>query len=563
MPINLESIKFKAGSSVSDKTPLEVQLGSILVFVGPNNSGKSLALREIENWCLGPKPKTKVISNVGIKYPDTYEEALQLLKNFETGPPTEGQAEVEKHFWIGVHAFRQDQPVLQLQISEETLQSSIDNKNEQYLIPHLINPYTVRLDGRTRFALSNDQNSGDIKKAAKNHLWALFRNDKARKTMRDLTNNAFELYFTVDPTNMTKFGIRLSRKEPEDNLEEQALDERARKFHSNATHISEFSDGVQAFVGLTSAILSLEHKIMLVDEPEAFLHPSLAYLLGENMAEIADVRNASLVVSTHSSEFLMACLTKVQNISVVRLTYRDGTATARDLSADELKDMIQDPLLRSTKTLEALFHNAVVITESDTDRAFYDEINRRLESDDRGIGQCLFLNAQNKQTISRILKPLREIGVPAVGIPDLDVLNMLDTNWNDLMLAIRIPSSEFTQIDKNRKNIVQEFASISTPEQDAIKKIGVSGLTATKTTAENLLKKLSEYGLFIVENGELETWLSNLNVNGKGAKWLVKMFSKLGSDINNLSYVKPASNDVWKFLDDISKWTNDPTRKGT
>jgi len=121
LPINIESIKFKAGSSVSVETPLEILLGSILIFVGPNNSGKSLALREIENWCLGENPKTDVISNVGIKYPDTYDEALKLLKHFETSPPNEGQVTVEKHFWIGVHTFRQKQPILQLQISEDGL----------------------------------------------------------------------------------------------------------------------------------------------------------------------------------------------------------------------------------------------------------------------------------------------------------------------------------------------------------------------------------------------------------------------------------------------------------
>jgi len=95
-----------------------------------------------------------------------------------------------------------------------------------------------------------------------------------------------------------------------------------------------------------------------------------------------------------------------------------------------------------------------------------------------------------------------------------------------------------------------------------MKKIGISGLTTTKTIAENLLKKLNEYGLFIVENGELETWLTHLNVNGKGSKWLMKMFSKLGSDIHDTSYVKPTLNDVWGFLDDVGKWTNNPTRQG-
>lgn len=562
MAINLEAIKFKAGSSVADQNPLEVKSGSVLVLVGPNNSGKSLALREIENWCLGKRPQTKVISDLKFNIPDKPDDAIRLLKNFTTSPP-EGQITAAKHFWIGLHTFRTEQPVLKLQVSEEAIETAVNNKDLNYLLPNLIAPYTVRLDGRTRFALANDQKSGDLKKSAENHLWALFKNDSAREKVRKLTKQAFDLYFTIDPTQMTTFGIRLSEKPPKDYSEEQSLDDKARNFHSNAVHISEFSDGVQAFVGLISAILSLEHKIMLIDEPEAFLHPSLAYLLGENMGEIAEQRHASLVVATHSSEFLMACIGMVKTISVVRLTYRDKIATTRELSAQDLKDMMQDPLLRSAKTLEALFHNAVVVTESDTDRALYDEINNRLQSKDRGIGQCLFLNGQNKQTLSRILKPLREIGVPAAGIADLDILNMGDTNWTNLMSAIRISSSELNTIDTDRKTVVAEFNDPSLSGKDAIHKMGISALSTTKNTAEKLLKKLNEFGLFIVPNGELETWLASLQVVGHGPDWLVDIFSKLGSDHNDPNYVKPSSNDVWKFIEDIGTWANNQNRKGT
>lgn len=561
MPINLAEITFKAGPSPSDANQLKIQLGSILILVGPNNSGKSLALREIEDWCHGRNPTTKVISDLNIRVPTDPDETIQLLKAFETNPP-EGQIASAGNFWVGLHTFRTDKPNLKFQINENGLRQATTNNDLNQILPQVVSLFTARLDGKTRFALSNDQATGDLKKTAENHLWALFQNDAAREKVRQLTKEAFNLYFTIDPTLMTKFSIQLSENPPTNTLEEQALDATSRTYHSSALHISEFSDGVQAFVGLISAVLSLEHKIMLIDEPEAFLHPTLSYILGSNMAEIAEKRDASLVVATHSPAFLMATIMKTSRVSVVRLTYNKKTATARELSSQDLRTMMQDPLLRSTKTLEALFHSAVVVTESDTDRAFYDEINNRLTAENRGIAQCLFLNGQNKQTISRILSPLRKIGVPVAGVVDLDILNSDDTTWNKLISTIGA-SSEPCFSTAVRTGIINEFENEPLKSRNALHKGGISTLTSTKSEAETFLQKLDEYGLFVVPNGELETWLNHLGIGGHGPEWLVKIFSKLGSDADDASYVKPSSDDVWNFLDKISKWTSNPNRKGT
>jgi len=562
MSINLESITFKAGSSPNNQSPLKINVGSVLILVGPNNSGKSLALREIENKSSGQNPITKVISDVSFQIPNDPNVALDLLRRYKIDPP-EGNIETEDQFFIGLHTFRPKEPVVKRAVSIKSIKNAITNSDMQYLLPNLIGHYTVRLDGRTRFALASDHTTGDIKKSPENHLWALFQNDEARKKVRKLTKDAFGLYFVVDPTAMKNFSIRMSEKEPSNNSEEQGLDDNARKFHSAAQHISEFSDGVQAFVGLIAAILSLEHKVMLIDEPEAFLHPSLAFMLGENMAEIAEKRDATLIVATHSSEFLMSCIERAKSVSVVRLTYKDNVATARELSTVELKNMMNDPLLRSTKTLEALFEKAVVITESDTDRAFYDEINQRLSDETRGIGPCLFLNAQNKQTINRILQPLRKIGVPAVGIVDLDVISDGNTDWNNLMNSINLPDSEKSNVDQKRKKVMNEFNQPNLQAKNAIKKLGINSLQSEKTTAIELLDILADYGMFIVPTGEMESWLSNLGVGGHGPDWLIKIFSKLGSDKTDPNYIKSSKVDVWQFIDKIATWTDDPNRKGT
>jgi AAA15 family ATPase/GTPase len=44
--------------------------------------------------------------------------------------------------------------------------------------------------------------------------------------------------------------------------------------------ISDASDGVKAFIGILSELIAGDPKVILVDEPEAFLHPSLATTLG-------------------------------------------------------------------------------------------------------------------------------------------------------------------------------------------------------------------------------------------------------------------------------------------
>lgn len=51
---------------------------------------------------------------------------------------------------------------------------------------------------------------------------------------------------------------------------------RVRRFESGATRIMEMSDGVKAFVGLVSALVSSEYRVMIAAEREAFPYPPLS-----------------------------------------------------------------------------------------------------------------------------------------------------------------------------------------------------------------------------------------------------------------------------------------------
>lgn len=555
--MNLSRIKFQAGPAVGGQG-LEIEPSTVLILVGPNNSGKSLALKELEDWCRGQNQSDRyLLAEIEASFPSDLAEAMALIKIFEVDPPS-NQVKTSERIWVGQHTFRGDE-VVHRDVPIEHFKNIVNAGNDHQLREYLLGLYTVRLDGRTRFTLSDPKTSGDLQGPPRNHLWSLFQDDAARKKVRKLTEEAFGVSFVIDPTAMKQFRIRMSDRAPADSMEEQALDQRSRDFHRQASLIAELSDGVQAFTGLVSAVMSLPHRVMLIDEPEAFLHPPLARRLGRNLAQLSAERSANLIVATHSADFVMGCVESGSQTTIVRLTYEQKVATARSLPPDEVASIMRHPLLRSTKALQGLFHRSVVVTESDTDRAFYDEINFRLSREDRGIDDTLFVNAQNWQTTSSIMGPLRSVGVPTASVLDLDTIATTES-WGRLYEAAGISGSTKSRLEAQRKAVGDNLRKLPAPGS---KELGIAGLAKPeRAQARRLLKSLSEYGIFVVPVGEVEMWLASLGVKSKKTKWLLDVFSALGDDPEDPTYATPKKRDVWAFLDNIGEWTADPNRKG-
>ena len=212
-----------------------------------------------------------------------------------------------------------------------------------------------------------------------------------------------------------------------------------------------------------------------------------------------------------------------------------------------------------------LFHKAVIITESDSDRAFYDEINRRLVEVGRGIDDSLFLNAQNWQTIPRLAGPLRKLGIPAVAIMDFDALSV-DQTWPDIFDMLNLPPTERRALENSRSKSKGYLDAIPVPagSKKPFKTKGVDALSGQeRTDTVALLDLLGSYGVFLVPIGELECWLRPQAIPaGRKNEWLVNAFKIMGSDPRDPSYLKPTIGDVWDFIDKLAKWTNDPARKG-
>ena len=149
----------------------------------------------------------------------------------------------------------------------------------------------------------------------------------------------------------------------------------------------------------------------------------------------------------------MGCIQAAPDLRLVRLTYVGDQGTARSIEPAEIKTRMGDPLLRSANALRAIFHHCVVVTEADADRAFYDEVNYRLLAASRGLEDCLFLNAQNWQTIPRYHRPFRGLGIPAAAVFDLDVLMDEAFTKHVFPLLNLHRGKELTQLETDRTAI--------------------------------------------------------------------------------------------------------------
>jgi energy-coupling factor transporter ATP-binding protein EcfA2 len=551
----------KAGSAPG-KPSLDVPLSSVTVFVGPNNSGKSRALQEIEMWITTPHYKEgTVIKSVEFEpwQADDLERAMQELEV----APRPNEAVNPGHVLIERFNARTNSTARH-QLDKRSLLSQAQSPNggRNYYCT-LLSLFTLKLDGANRLALVNPMAAGDLLSSPANHLQYLFLNNDARMKLRQIAFEAFEKYLVIDPTQIGQLRLRLSPRAPLDEREEKGWDSTSVAFHRQAAPVVEASDGVKAFVGILSTIIAGEPKVTIIDEPEAFLHPALSFKLGKEVTTAMRATDKRLFVATHSASFLTGCVQAGAPINIVRLTYDYDTATARLLPPEQLAPLMRNPLLRSVGVLNALFYNAVVVTEADADRAFYQEINERLlaQNDRRGIASCLFLNAQNKQTVWDIVKPLRELGIPAAGVVDIDVLKEGGAVWMKPLEGAFLPALSHASLQADRKAILDAFTA--TPPKDMKRDGGIGLLSKDDQEAcRSLFKRLAEYGVFVVERGELESWLPDLGVPRTKGTWLPTIFAKMGDEPGRANYLEPGEGDVWDFIGDIRSWAADANRKG-
>lgn len=505
----IRSVQLRYGPS-ADAPPLHFEPGRLTLFVGPNNVGKSLMLRELLLALNDPLGDGRHIVADVTPVPLDAERTLALIggRTVSKGPGYVMVSGRGKSAW---------------QLEQRGTDIS------QTSLPHFLNvmlgKYSLSLDGSLRLSLGDPQTWSAIapEPGPQPHWSALFRNQDLQARASADIFAAFDRHLAVDGvTQLGKLVPRLSES-PVPQEHARSMTEEAVGWFEKAPPLSAFSDGVKAYCGILAVLHGGDDRIVCVDEPDAFLHPPLARTLGRQMAELAASRDGHVFAATHSAAFVLGAVSTKVPVTVVRLDRNGTRPTARCLDPQALSAIMQNPMLRATGVVESLFYRNVVVCEGHSDRVFYGAVNDDLAAERQGAPDCHFLDAGSWQSVRRLLAPLRRLGIPTSAIVDLDVAGQPE--FSALMDAAGVTRAEADGI-----------RAILTAHLPTLRATGVSlkrGLHAVPGDAREQLKQvldqLALHGLFLVPVGELEGWLPGVGSQSK-SEWTDRAISKLAGE---------------------------------
>ncbi|MFF7459376.1 ATP-dependent endonuclease [Kitasatospora sp. NPDC008115] len=336
---------------------------------------------------------------------------------------------------------------------------------------------------------------------------------------------------------------------------------RSTRAYNNLPGVVEQGDGFRSFVNLLLHSLVRPTPVIVIDEPEAFLHPPQARLLGRILAERTP-SPCQVFVATHSADFLGGVLeATTKPVALVRLTRTPAGPRANQLDPEDVVDILRTPLLRYSNIITGLFHDGVVLGESEADCQFYAATFDVIKKDDRPNDNLVFLHTSGKTRLADTAARLRRCGIPVAVIADLDLLNNKQTlrtaltgvggDWERITAEFEILDRHMREeksivtaaAAKNRilkvlgdpkdgdlitAQQVDEISSMlkATSSWAQLKKAGLpqlSGALAYQAT-KRILDVLAEHGIFAVPVGELERWVPELAVRKN--RWLTRVFEE-------------------------------------
>lgn len=535
----------KAGGYISkihfnDETYVDIQQNDIIIFVGPNNAGKSQALKDIYALSSNKFPTT-VVSDIAItKYTTQIKDLLDGIS------PKQPKGSYTSYEVLGQYF------------------TYVEQTNERFLTTPYFDDFrdlfVANLDTTARLTICNAPSS-ITRNSPKQHPihYAAF-NRTYRKWISDNFKKAFGIEVTPNILNGSTIPLCVGEpvkfdKEYED---EQARQEAYADILKNYKQVQNQGDGIKSFTGILLYLMLDYFCTFLIDEPESFLHPPQAHIMGQIIGQTLSNKQQCFI-STHSEEIIKGLLEVCpERIKIIRITRKDDTNYFSVLDNDSFEVVWNDPLLKYSNIMSSLFHNSVVLCESDSDCKMYSIVESYLKQLSGRYSETLFIHCGGKQRMSKIALALRVLKIDVKLIADIDVLNnevvfkgiveafgiewttvqsdyntivgnlhsqKEKVNRNDAKTSInKIIDGSQNQYLSNReiKEIRTVISTIS--KWETIKSAGITAIPSGDAAQafRRLNQTLQLNGIHIVPVGELECFIKD--IGGHGPEWTNKVF---------------------------------------
>lgn len=529
----------------SDSSKISLEKNDIVVLVGPNNSGKSASLREAAQLLRQKRNKGKVLLNIIIKKEGETTDLIDDLETYSMKHQTDHPSPYYQGFGYNIHGQNAD----------------THWRNYQTGLLDLVSLYVNILTTEQRLQSANPPTNIKLTTQPIQHpIHFLQKNDETERKFSDYFRQAFGTDLIVHRNAGSNVPLYIGEKPIPKNGEDRVSENYLRELEKRDL-LHEQGDGMRSFVGVLLNAFISNHSILFIDEPEAFLHPPQARLIGKMLAKDLPSER-QLFLATHNEDFLKGLLdAKIENLKIIRIQREKNINRVSVLNSSDISQIWNDSLLRHSNILNGLFHSKVIICESDSDCRFYSAMLYANYTNTTQIApDLLFIHCGGKQRIPMAIKALKKLDVELKIITDFDVLDDmillkqiyedLGGIWNDIEKDSMLVKKEIEQkrpelLTSDLKKVIEGILSSTTDRifpknkiieiQKALKKVTAWSIakevgkayiprgSATKAF-DRMQQKLKDNGLLILELGELESFAKS--IGNHGPKWVNEVLAK-------------------------------------
>lgn len=529
----ISKVVFNNGKSVS------VDNDDIIIFVGANNVGKSQALKDIYSKSSSSSESSVIVSDVEIRKEGG---KLSTLLNSISVPKEAASTPYIYYSVLGKNM------MLAPNGDEVFLK---DKKLKTYVGLFLAN---INTGNRLGICKTTENIPPDAPRSHPIH-YSVF-DSECRIWLSENFKKAFGVGVVPDENYGPSVTLRMTEPIKLDDgkfSDEQGRHEAYARLLRQCPKVEDQGDGIKSFTGILLYLMLDYFCSYLIDEPESFLHPPQARIMGQIVGKSLVGRQA--FISTHSKEFIRGLLEVASHrVKIIRIT-RPSAASNEFSVLDNSKvvDLWKDSLLKHSDIMSGIFYKNVVICESDSDCKLYSIIYDSLKEEENRFSESLFVHCGGKSRMSKVVRALRSLNIDFRVVPDIDILNDVNVikglveacggDWSEIqrdyniLLSAIMPDPNFTgrEFLERADKIVAEKKGVPLLKSDldclkklcipkgrwsSVKAMGIAGIPPGDAfNAFSRLKTvLEKFSIFLVPCGEIEGFVRA--VGGHGPEWV-------------------------------------------
>lgn len=460
-------------------------------------------------------------------------------------------------------------------IDLENCKQNLKSKNVNLFNQNFRQTRVLLLDASSRFDLAKSLSRTDPRQDNGLPLLQDFcQKPKSQDKLQEVFQTAFHMSIILDRYTPGLLSFKVGGIDDFDNSAIPKDYDKLIHYMKNFPYLDEQGDGFKSFVGIIVSILTRKNRIILIDEPEAFLHSTQAKILGRWIIQESLKSNNQIIMATHSPAFVDS-FSRFEEVNILRVERNNDMTRFTQLKPATINKFNKDPILSNLSMLDSVFYYGVILCEGDRDRVVHRAAYNKLINQNEDI---LFINTNGKQGIKNVIPILKETEIKFRIITDFDLLlnkseffkvvkaldknSKLTTEIIDGRNAIdsliygdsesKIVSSLCDEISiyinsiktledksvRQFKDSISRLVSQSKAEQ--IKKYGLKGFGVNdRRKVGSLLNKCKLIGLYLAPYGEVENFIP---IKKRKDNWLSPALERISNGLIPKGSIKFLTN---------------------